>query len=445
MTPALPLCIAQSLAGRVQLGATAVDFDAVHDDLVAPAAAAAGFEALRVAADTLDRAALERLLLAEAAVADLTGADATVFYALGIRHARRSTGTVAIMAAGAPPPPGAHLLRPVLYQVGPDGRPSAAEADRAELAQRLADARARRAADSPIYELLDEYPDIAREKTDLFRERARYALDVKARLKAARGSGREAVAAVEAALGDLAAAEAGVVVDLFLSYRAVKAWDDMARLADAMPAHVARTPMIQEQKAFALNRLGRSEAAEEILRAIVKQRGASSETNGLLGRVYKDRWEAQAKAGRAALAGAALRKAIDAYRQGFEADWRDAFPGVNAVTLMELRTPPDPERHRLLPVVRYAVERRMARTAPDYWDYATLLELAAIENDPDEAGRWLGEAAAHCREAWEAETTARNLRLVRETRMTRNEDAAWIGDLEQELLAAAAARAGAKG
>lgn len=436
MTPALPLCLVQSLAGRVQVGDVAVDFDAVYADLLAPAAAAAGFEPLRATGETIDKAALERVLLAEAAIADLTAADATVFYALGLRHARKAAGTVAILAAGATPPPGALLLRPLLYRVDGAGRPAAIESDRAELIQRLILARERRAADSPIHEVLDDYPDIAREKTDLFRERVRYAEDAKARLKAARARGRDAVFEVERGLGDLAGVESGVLVDLFLSYRAVEAWGDMARLAEAMPAHIARTPLIQEQKAFALNRLGQGEAAEEILLALVKQRGASSETNGLLGRVYKDRWEALAKAGKTALAGAVLRKAIDAYRQGFEADWRDAFPGVNAVTLMALRTPPDPERHRLLPVVRYAVERRMARTAADYWDYATLLELAAIENDAEEAGRWLGEAIAHCREAWEAATTARNLRLLREARMARNEDAAWLADLEQELLAA---------
>src|SRR6516162_8319925 len=42
----------------------------------------------------------------------------------------------------------------------------------------------------------------------------------------------------------------------------------------------------------------------------------------LLGRVYKDRWDAADAAGKKAV----LEKAIDAYRRGFEADWRDCYP-----------------------------------------------------------------------------------------------------------------------
>src|ERR1035441_8333195 len=78
-------------------------------------------------------------------------------------------------------------------------------------------------------------------------------------------------------------------------------------------------------------------------------------------------------------------KQIEAYLKGFEADWRDAYPGVNAVTLMELHDPPDPRRMDLIPVVRYSVERRISKGAPDYWDYATLLELAMLASDQQKA------------------------------------------------------------
>jgi hypothetical protein len=42
------------------------------------------------------------------------------------------------------------------------------------------------------------------------------------------------------------------------------------------------------------------------------------------------------------------------------------------------------------------------------------------------------------REPWEPATTARNLRLIREARTARGEDAAWIGEIEAALLAAEA-------
>jgi MAP3K TRAFs-binding domain len=76
-----------------------------------------------------------------------------------------------------------------------------------------------------------------------------------------------------------------------------------------------------------------------------------------------------------------LGKAINAYLHGFETDWRDAYPGTNAITLMELNEPPDPRREKLIPVVAYAVERRISTSTPDYWDYATHLELAVLARD----------------------------------------------------------------
>jgi hypothetical protein len=129
-----------------------------------------------------------------------------------------------------------------------------------------------------------------------------------------------------------------------------------------------------------------------------------------------------------------LDQAIDAYRRGFEADPRDAYPGINAVTLMELREPPDPAKDELLPVVRYAVKRRLAGATPDYWDYATLLELAILTRDDASAMQWLGKAVVAMREPWEGETTANNLRLIAEAREARGEDAATIREVIAELV-----------
>ena len=153
--------------------------------------------------------------------------------------------------------------------------------------------------------------------------------------------------------------------------------------------------------------------------------------------MYKDRWEAADRAGDVHLARGLLDKAIDAYLRGFEADWRDAYPGVNAVTLMEIKKPPDPRRERLVGVVRYAVERRIARGAPDYWDHATLLELAVLAKDEDGAMDALANTLASVRESWEPETTARNLRLIREARETRGEKVPWALKVEEALGRAA--------
>jgi tetratricopeptide (TPR) repeat protein len=220
------------------------------------------------------------------------------------------------------------------------------------------------------------------------------------------------------------------VVDLLLSLRDVKAHKAMIDLYERMPLPLKRAKMMREQLGFALNREGRFQEAEKALNEVIAEFGPSSETNALLGRIYKDRWDLAKKEGLPE-ARALLKNAIDAYLAGFEADWRDAYPGINAVTLMEMMPKPDPRQAEILPV-RCSAARKAAR-APDYWDYATLLELAVLARDEDGAEEQLGEALAVARASWELETTARNLRLVREMREGRGEDTAWLKRLEDTL------------
>lgn len=75
-----------------------------------------------------------------------------------------------------------------------------------------------------------------------------------------------------------------------------------------------------------------------------------------------------------------------------------------------------------LPVVFFAVERRFSGSAPDYWDHATMLEEAVLENDFAKAKKYLSKAVAAIRETWEHETTARNLMMIERSRKARGED-----------------------
>jgi hypothetical protein len=156
--------------------------------------------------------------------------------------------------------------------------------------------------------------------------------------------------------------------------------------------------------------------------------------------VYKDLWSRANESGNAVLARGYLKQAIDAYARGFEADWRDAFPGINAVTLLDIEGSRESqaEKEELLPVVRFAVKQRMKRRNPDYWDYATLLELAVIASDEQDAADRLADALAHVREPkWEPESTANNLELIRAAREKRGTAEPWLRDVIGALKSAA--------
>lgn len=432
-----PYCfILMPFGEKIDRAGHVVQFESIYQDIIVPAVADAHLQPIRadeeLTGGIIHKPMFERLMLCDYAVADLTTANPNVLYELGIRHGVRPHSTVPIAARGMRLPFDVAPLRAVLYELNSLGQPTNASAVRQELAQRLEECRDP-VDDSPLYQLLTSVtrPNIERLKTDTFRDAVQYAQEVKHRLREARAQGRQAIVEVESNI-NVVDAEPGIVIDLYLSYRAVEAWDAMVSLTDQMAPPLKQTILVQEQLGLALNRLERHEDAEAALTELIRQQGPSSETNGILGRVYKDLWDKTKDSGSPA-ADAYLTKAIDTYLQGFEADWRDAYPGVNAVTLMEMRDPPDSRQKEVLPVVEYAVKRRLASKDPDYWDYATLLELSVLSEDRNLAREYLGYTLAQVRESWEPKTTARNIRMIRERRAARGEDAGWIERIEEEL------------
>jgi len=435
----IPLCFVLMPFGKKRNGPrNIINFDEVYSGLIAPAIKEAGLQPLRadeeLVGGIIHKPLFERLILCEYAVADLTTANANVFYELGVRHGLRPWSTVLMFAEGSRLPFDVAPLRGLPYQLK-DGQPSNIEENRRQLIARLQEARNARP-DSPVFQLVSDLnpPDISRLKTDVFRDSVEYSVKMKDKLATARKQGIKGVHAIEKELGLISNIESGVVIDLFLSYRAVEDWKGMIALVEKMSAPLAATVMIREQLALALNRAGEDERAQGILETLLAERGPSSETYGLLGRIYKDRWEAAIRHGKEFVAKGLLDKAIDAYHQGFEADWRDAYPGINTVTLMEIREPPDTRRLELLPVVNYSVERRIAQGTPDYWDYATRMELAILSCDQERAMKALCDALASVREVWEPKTTAHNLRLIREARERRGEAQPWLKKIEENLI-----------
>ncbi len=241
----------------------------------------------------------------------------------------------------------------------------------------------------------------------------------------------EKLNSIRGRLGKITCARPEVAKELFLSYRGVRGWSQMYEIAEQMSPALAATPLVLQQKAFALNRDGRGDEAEKILTELRAKDGPSPETNGILGRVYKDRWEA------AALDETQLRKSLDTYLEGHRSDPSDPYPGVNALTLMESFAKPPAERERLLAEVTRAVEGRKAKGEPDYWNSATRLELAVLTGNEGEARAALEAALAAPHDVWQPDTTARNLKLIQGARRRRGlEVPGWVGELVGRLEAA---------
>jgi hypothetical protein len=247
-------------AGRV------TNLDSVYRDIIAPAVEQAGLEPARsdepaIGGTTFNKSTLDRLLSCNYLLADLTGSDPMVYYQLGVRHALRPTGTILLFAAGTVVPFDVALVRGVPYRTDGAGEPIDAEAAVNSVAEQLRFARENPRSDSPIFQLLDDLPQVEIDhlQSDLVQAQIDYSKRYKERIAIAVREGAQAVEniAAEPALGNLNDVEGGVVVDLYLAMRDVKAYQSMIALYQRMPPSLQRAKMMREQLGLAFARDGR--------------------------------------------------------------------------------------------------------------------------------------------------------------------------------------------
>lgn len=432
---------------------TVIDFDSVYSNAIRPATEEAGLDVIRADEERIGgiihAPMFERLLLAEIAIVDLTFANANVFYELGIRHAARPRSTILLFANQSKLPFDVSLLRAIPYRL----ENGVLEAQNAEQMKDILTDYLREAVedsdttDSPLFQLIPEFPGInlPHEVTESFRDRARFIGGIRDEIRSAvrldnHAESRSKLQQIEQRLKPFNRVHDELVIDLLLAYREVSAWHDMVRLVSEMPVGLQRNITVRQQLALALNRrneAGDRREAANILAEMIEQNGADPETNGILGRVYRD-MAADAKANGDDLEAEAFADlAIETYRDGFMADPRDYYPGVNAARLLFIKGDEQSlsELQRLLPVLSFAVARRGGLASGDPWVVATVLDLAAIGGDWTTAARAAGRLLTLAENAWGLETTARSLRELSSCYRERNrsDDAEQADRLAGEL------------
>lgn len=425
---AMPFGKKRDLASGVE-----IDFDYIYKAAIKPAIEETGLESLRADEERtggiIHVPMFARLLLAEFAVVDLTLANPNVFYELGIRHAARPFTTVPIFANIHPLPFDVAMIRGIGYELN-GGRltEEAAGKLKIDIKKRMKEAiHGMATEDSPLFQLIPDFPgiDLPHEVTDAFKERVKHEEKFREILSKARSQPtdeerRQALSKVQLELGDLKTVQRGVLVDLMLSFRDVGSWNEMVELCESFPDYLKDLTLVKQQWALALNRRnqpGDRNKAIHLLNELLKKHGPDPETLGILGRIHKDRYKEAKKAG-SIIASAALEDAIEAYTKGFESDPRDYYPGVNAITLLIEKGDPRAlkEAERLVPLVSFAVARRGGASSSDYWDLATVLELAAIGSDWAMATRVLPKTLAAAKAAWMTQTTLDNLAMLKQAR-----------------------------
>jgi tetratricopeptide (TPR) repeat protein len=394
-----PICFAIMPFGKKKVNGEEVNFDNIYNKILKPAIEKAGMIPIRedeeLSGGIIHKTMIEKIIFSDFVLVDISMENINVFYELGIRHMASKNNTLLISFNNKM---NVFDISPVRYYFY--DKNDINEIDK--IAKKISEIHNKEVKTSPIYDFFDFEIDKTKykDKIESFKEKSKKINELEEELLIAKA--KKDIQKLEE-LEDKVIFDNNLSVKLYIIYRDLKEYEKMLNLYKKLKNELKENKFILQQYAFALNRLGRKEEAEITLKKIIEKFGEDSETMGILGRIYKDLWEEKNN-------NSYLKKAIDVYKKGFEADLNDYYPGINLLTLA-LYDGNKEILDKYLPIVEVAVEKSF-KNKKDYWGVATKLEVAFIKQDCKLAKEMLEEIIFCDKEKWMLETTLKNLTFL---------------------------------
>ncbi|MBX3255922.1 MAG: DUF4071 domain-containing protein [Chitinophagaceae bacterium] len=434
-----------------------IDFKVVYEQLIRPAIVKAGLLPIiayeEQAGGIIHKPMYERIMFCEFSVTDMTTFNANVFYELGMRHAIRPYTTIVICEEGMGQLPfDVALIRTVMYKYRFDKDTNEVGIENAEQKAEVLSALLKSndvadpLPDSPLNQTIESFPfpdlDALKNRSEVFKKvaaqaqvliesiqenvkewleqslREKYALlnHEKEKAEACNAVKNKCfgnIKAIENGLGSIQPEEFNIVSALLFAYRAMSANNETISLIGRMPKKQFENNMVlHHQLAHAYNQAGEYGKAETVLLDAEQKIGKHPETNGLLGSIFKKKAREASARDKLAERGF-LKKAINAYREGYDANPADYYPGINLLNLLATTGLDNGMYEKYLPLVAYAIERKVKDQPNDYWAQASGLELEVLRGDQDKAMDYLQAAKASRYYPWEIASTAENLKRIK--------------------------------
>lgn len=384
--------------GKKPVGEATVDFDAIYNDILAPAVMSTSLpeggtlEPYRTdkdfASGDIDVEMFHAIEYSRIALADITGLNANVFYELGTRHRARASGTVILRQTGAPLPFDVNKIKAFSYD--PDS--SKAEASRDLVARVLKESLAENRLDSPVSAALAVTKTPAAVVDSLQLEAAN-ALRV----------GDKATAALKLRAsvdGDPTHPELRVRLGIILR--------DSGRWSEALAQFVAATsasPNYTEawrERGIAENKLDPSKGESPLRRAIELQ-GDDFDALASLGGILKraERFE----------------EALAMYQQSVAVSNGHSYPLLNALTLSVRRAGKlelDLKSRRFLARNERSLLAQVAQNPPYNapWSFFDLAQTRLFLGDREGFLRYVEEGLSACDASWQPKTFRDTLALL---------------------------------
>ena len=400
-------------------GPANVDFQALWFEVLEPVISELGYEPVRAdqelgALIIVDM--IQRLAISDLVIADISIANANVYYEIGVRHAAKPAHCVIIAAEWAKPVFDLAQIRHIGYKL-PTGKVSDAEAKevRDYLVEQI---RPRIDATGPVYEAVPGFPkaDVARANAfaALVKKISAFQGKVKAAVVAEKGVRKTRVLALaDEYLASPATAIPSVALELLFLVRDHAGWAEVTGLVDRLPDSVRNLPLVREQRALAIGKKGSDAEAIGALTALIADAGESAERRGLLGGRYKAMYRTALAEGRDADAKQSLNKSIENYTAGMYLDLNDFFCSSNLPRLLHTRGRASDAKLAVTAaeVTRAACKRKEGIDRDDPWLGQTLLGQAADAGDLETATTLVEQIEDRTAPPWQLDTTDKDLQM----------------------------------
>jgi tetratricopeptide (TPR) repeat protein len=387
-----------------------IDFDALWEKAYFPALSKR-YDPVRADQDLgalIIKEMIERLVIADLVLADVTIPNANVYYELGIRHAAKQFRCVMIAAENSSQLFDITQMPQLRYQLKEGAiKPATAKGVKKEI-ERLLNKFEK--GESPVWQSVPGYPDdIDVRSATSFKKFARGLFQFDTRIREAqlvRGK-KKKKACIENVVQDyksLSESNLGVAMKLLYLIRDNLDWEDVIEFINSMNEEFKNMPKTREQLYLAKSKSGEHFGAIAALEMLLEEYGETSETHGLLGGRYRKLYQvAKTKAEKKKY----LDLAIEHYQKGMEADLNDYYPSSNLARLYRTRKARGDSElaKRALEVTKLACRRAMRVDPDDVWGRPTLIGVAFDEGDIPAAKRLLEEIKREGPAKWRIDTT----------------------------------------
>jgi tetratricopeptide (TPR) repeat protein len=377
-----------------------------------------GYDAIRADEDlgaSIIADMLIRLTASDLVVADLSLANANVYYEVGVRHAARRPGCVLIAAEWASPQFDVEQIRRLPYPL-PLGEltDDTVRAIRESLSEPI---RKAAAAQSPVYQLVPGYPgDLPQTDSAKFQAFVGHLTEFQAAaaaIRAAPAAEKKATARSLLERYPLSRPQSpAIILELLQITRDHLGFAAALELIGRLPPDLAQLPFVLEQEALALGKCQRNPEAVAKLEQMIESQGPDPERLGILGGRYKAMWRTASKDGNALDAARYLAGAIESYSRGMWLDLNEYYCASNLPRLLRSRRGPGDNdlARQAADITRNACERARRMDKHDEWLNATLLGAAFDSGDAGQAETLLGQILEEGPVPWKLDSTVEDLR-----------------------------------